>query len=149
MRGKVGLLMGLLRSIFSTTETLSKATDAVIKAGDAIAFTDEERAQANMMLLQWTLKYHEASKGSNLARRLLAVMVVGVFLMLVIVVAGLYMIGADSMASKIFELISDTLDWPVTTIVAFYFTSGIVREFSATRKPSQSLPKQQPIPEYE
>jgi hypothetical protein len=138
--------MGLWKSIFSAPEVLSKGTDAVIKAGDALVFTDEERSEANLMLLQWTLKYHEASKGSNLARRLLAIMVVGVFLFLILVVAGLYMIGADVMAAKLFALVSDTLDWPVATIIAFYFTSGIVREFSASRRKPQTT---QRIPEYE
>ncbi|MEW8027836.1 MAG: hypothetical protein AB2806_08865 [Candidatus Thiodiazotropha sp.] len=125
--------MSLWSSLFAAPEVLSKGTDAVIKAGDAIVFTEEEKSRANLMTLEWVLKYHEASKGSNLARRLLAIMVVGVFLFLILVVAALYMIGADLMAAKLFGLVSNTLDWPVTTIIAFYFTSGMVKEFVANR----------------
>ncbi|MBV2138571.1 MAG: hypothetical protein KUF79_17325 [Candidatus Thiodiazotropha sp. (ex Ctena orbiculata)] len=125
--------MGLWGSLFAAPEILSKGTDAVIKAGDALVFTEEERSRANLKVLEWTLKYHEASKGSNLARRLLAIMVVGVFLFLILAVAFLYVVGADLMAAKLFGLVSNTLDWPVTTIIAFYFTSGMVKEVVANR----------------
>ncbi|MCU7840867.1 MAG: hypothetical protein KZQ94_15995 [Candidatus Thiodiazotropha sp. (ex Troendleina suluensis)] len=121
--------MGFWRSVFSAPETLSKASDAVIRAGDAIVFTDEEKSKANMAILEWTLKFHEASKGSNLARRLLAIMFVGVFLFFLLLIAFLYMVGADFMAAKIFGLVNGELSTPVSIIIAFYFTSGMVRDF--------------------
>ena len=126
--------MSFWGSVFGMPDVVEKGVDAVVKTGDALVFTDEERNKANLMVLEWTLKFHEASKGSNLARRLLALMVVGVFLCLILLVAALYTFGADLTAAKLFGLANSTLSTPVSVIIAFYFTSGMVRDFSANRK---------------
>lgn len=126
--------MSFWGTLFGTPEVLSKGVDAVVKTGDALVFTDEERNTANMKMLEWTLRFHEASKGSNLARRLIALMMVSVFLFLVLIVAGLYVVSADVLAAKLFGLINNVLGAPVSVIIAFYFTSGMVRDFSASRR---------------
>ncbi|MCG7904407.1 MAG: hypothetical protein JAY60_18520 [Candidatus Thiodiazotropha weberae] len=126
--------MSFWGSVFGMPEVVEKGVDAVVRTGDALVFTDEERNKANLMVLEWTLKFHDASKGSNLARRLLALMVVGVFLFLILLVAALYAFGADITAAKLFGLVNNSLSTPVSVIIAFYFTSGMIRDFSASRK---------------
>lgn len=122
--------MSIWSKLFSSSDTVSKTVDAVINTGDALFFTDEEKSVANQKKLDWILKYHEASKGSNIARRLLAVMLTGVFLFLVIVVAGLYVIGWLTEADKVYALIKDTLVTPVGLVMAFYFTVAAISSFN-------------------
>ncbi len=121
--------MSIWSKLFSSSDTVRKTIDAVISTGDALFFTDEEKSVANQKKLDWILKYHEASKGSNIARRLLAVMLTGVFLFLVIVVAGLYVIGWQTEAEKVYTLVKDTLVTPVGLVMAFYFTVAAISNF--------------------
>ena len=112
--------MGIFSSIFSAPETISKTVDAVIKSGDALIFTDEEQSIANQKKLDWLLAFHEKSSGSNLARRLLAVMTVGTFLMLVVVTFGMMAAGLDN-TEQVKQFVIESLVDPVMTIIAFYF----------------------------
>jgi len=121
--------MGLWSTIFSAPGTVNKVTDAIINTGDALVFTEEEQSVANLKKLDWLLKFHEASKGSNLARRLLAIMMVGVFLALVVLAALLILMGFEGQYAAILELIDKTLVVPVGMIIVWYFTNGIVRDF--------------------
>ena len=121
--------MGIFSKLFSSSDTVSKTVDAVISTGDALFFTDEEKSVANQKKLDWILKYHEASKGSNIARRLLAVMVTGVFLALVVMVALLYVAGWQEEADKVYALVKDTLVTPVGLVMAFYFTVAALSKF--------------------
>jgi len=121
--------MSFFKSLFSAPEVISKATDAVIKTGDALVFTDEERSVANQKILDWTLKFHEASKGSNIARRYLAVMFSGVFLLLVVATAIVVGFGLSETADRLMELITETLVVPVGMIITFYFLTGGIREY--------------------
>jgi len=122
--------MSFWSSIFSGSETVNKTVDAVINTGDALFFTDEERSVASQKKLDWALKFHEASKGSNVARRLLAVMVTGVFLGLVVLCAILILVKSADRFNLMFDLITNTLATPVSVIVGFYFMSGMVRDYT-------------------
>lgn len=122
--------MGFWSSIFSSSETVNKTVDAVIKSGDALFYTDEEKAIASQKKLDWILKYHEASKGSNIARRFLAIMIIGVFLFLVVACAILILVESPERFALMFNLIKDTLATPVSVIIGFYFLSGMVRDYA-------------------
>ncbi len=115
--------------IFGTPEVIGKTTDAVIAAGDKIFYTDEEKAEAHQKTLDWVLKFHEASKGSNVARRLIAVMFTAVFLLLVLVTAAAIVMGATNVAPALTEFMAKMLSVPMSLIVGFYFSSGMVRDW--------------------
>ena len=118
----------MFKRLFSSADTVSKTVDAVIRSGDAMFFTEEEKSVAAQKRLDWLLKFHEKSSGSNLARRLLAVMMVGVFLALVLVTAGMiYFEHPQIDPMKAF--ISDTLVQPVSVITVFYFGVAAITQF--------------------
>lgn len=121
--------MSIWSKLFSSGDTVSKTVDAVINTGDALFFTDEEKSVANQKKLDWILKFHEASKGSNIARRLIAVMVMGVFVFLVALVAGLYVAGVEAKADKVYALIKDTLVTPASLVMTFYFAMAAISNF--------------------
>jgi hypothetical protein len=121
--------MSFFKRLFSAPETIEKATDAVIHTGDALFFTDEEKSAANQKRLDWLLKFHQASSGSQIARRFLAIMFSGVFLILLLVTAGLYISGMTETADKLMRLNVDTLVVPVGMILTFYFGAGALRDW--------------------
>lgn len=126
--------MSFFKSLFSAPEVIGKTTDAVIATGDALVFTDEEKSVANQKILDWMLKFHEASKGSNIARRFISIMFTLVFLTLVIACAILVGFGLSETADRLLELIVETLGTPMAMIIGFYFFSGYVRDFSQKDK---------------
>jgi hypothetical protein len=113
--------MSIFSSLFSAPEAISKTVDAVIRSGDALVFTEEEKSISNQKKLDWLLKFHQASSGSNIARRLLAVMFSAVFLYHVMLVSTLYLLGKKTVAADILTLITDTLVQPIGIMIAFYF----------------------------
>jgi hypothetical protein len=114
--------------------------DAVINTGDALFFTDEEKSQANFKLMELRIKAAEATHGSRLARRLLALMIVGAFLfwfsvacLLVVVAAfvctadGDYCAPLTASAGISEMLTSAAVGGSVVAIVSWYFWSGVKR----------------------
>lgn len=120
--------------IFGAPEVITKSVDAVINAGDALVFTEEERSKANMERLNWILQFHEASKGSNVARRLIAVMFTFVFLALTAATAVLAGFGLGDQAAAVFKVVTDALVVPMGLIISFYFAAGMVRDYTGTKK---------------
>lgn len=65
--------MGIWSTLFSSGDTINKATDAVISAGDKIWYTEEEKAEMKMeygKFLPTLLKAYEPFK---IAQRILAI----------------------------------------------------------------------------
>jgi len=126
--------MSFLGQLFSSSKTVDKTVDAVINTGDKMFYTDEEKAEGRQKMLDWVLAFHDKSSGSNVARRLIAVMVVGGFLILVGICAVLILMDQGAMYAKMYDLIRETLKEPVGIIIAFYFLSGMVRDWSGGKK---------------
>ena len=115
--------------LFGTPEIVKDVTDAVVSGADKIVFTEEERSEANMARLEWFLRFHEASKGSNLARRLIAVMFTGAFLFLILMAGYLAILGFKDRSALVLDIVADTLVVPMGLIISFYFASGMVRDY--------------------
>jgi len=124
--------------LFGAPEIVDKTVDAVVATGDALFYTEEEKAESKQKVLDWALKWHEATSGSRLARRFIGVMFTAVFLALVVITAVLYGFGAFFQATDpetgavithaatnagtaIATLVADALVIPVGIIVTFYF----------------------------
>lgn len=126
--------MSFWAGLFSAPEIVAKTADAIINTGDALVFTEEERSRANMKKLEWVLKFHEASKGSNIARRWIAIVVTIAFVILVLTTAICILVGWDIKGKLLLSLLADTLVIPMSMIFAFYFGTAIVREFPKNDK---------------
>ena len=126
--------MNFWAGIFSAPEIVSKATDAIIATGDALVFTEEEQSKASLKKLEWVLKFHEASKGSNIARRWIAILVTIVFVLIVVITAGCVLAGAETRADQLLSLLADTLVLPMSMIFGFYFGTSIIRDWPKNEK---------------
>ncbi len=129
-------MVGLLGKLFGAKDEVSKLTDATISGIDRSVFTRQEGAG-------YLLKMLEAYEPFRLAQRVIAFMVVGVFLALIVSGFSLYLYGVLAASliivaqSKVFiTLVISVLGNPVIVIIAFYFAGGVVNTFFNKRKKS-------------
>ncbi len=113
-------MLGLLNRIFGS----KKAIDTIGNSIDKVFFTNQEKAE------NWKsiLKAYEPFK---LAQRLIALLVVSVFLGLLIISCGLYIGGIFnpeliSISKGVAEMLVDNLGLPFTLITSFYFGGGAI-----------------------
>lgn len=79
--------MSWLKSLFS----MPKVIDAAIKSGDALVFTDEERKA-------WVIESAKVLGPQTLARRYLALMVAGLWVLFSVVLAALILLSLPQAA---------------------------------------------------
>ena len=105
----------------------NKLVDAVIDTGDAIFFTDEEKAKMKVELL----KHYEPFK---LAQRLLALIFTINFILAFWVGVALF-IWYPNLASGFLGLVKAyELGWIMLAIVSFYFTGGVLNVIKKGQK---------------
>lgn len=113
--------------IFGKLFGSDKVVDGVIKGADAVFFTPEEKAE------HW-LKVMKAYEPFKLAQRLLAFMIIGVYLAVWVVTALMFIgaVFADTYlanqlllaSERLGEMNNETLGMPAALIVGFYFAGG-------------------------
>jgi len=119
--------MSFWTKIFSTPDTVSKSVDAVIKGADALVFTEEEKAGHNAKMLEFYLEWLRTSTPQTLARRLIALMVVGLWTLLLVLTAVVWTFDAEYSAF-LFGLVTDpSVAGPTGLIMAFYFGAHLAR----------------------
>lgn len=131
--------MSLLKRLFARPEDGTKIIDGAVNGLDKIFFTKEERADANNKLSEWYLKYLAATEGQNLARRMIAVIIVYVW-------TGLIAFGMFARAAELFlqrgvaqklyplsefvlSLLVDVVMVPFGIVIGFYFLTHTVRAY--------------------
>ena len=123
---------GILGRIFGSPKAVGQVIKAARDGIDALAYTSEEkatdaakeRAAARGMVVEWM----EATKGQNLARRMLALMVVGVWLLaglagLAIGVGYAIKTGEWQLASGLIMEYAEGMGVEVVMIISFYFAA--------------------------
>ncbi|WP_444884682.1 hypothetical protein [Microbulbifer sp. PSTR4-B] len=83
--------MSFWSRLWGSEKALEKGADALIKTGDALFYTAEEKAQdsdqRNAQVCEFLLQWIKSTSGQNIARRLIALSFTGVYLLLLLVVA--------------------------------------------------------------
>jgi hypothetical protein len=131
--------MSFFGRIFGTEKALEGVVDGVSKSLDALVYTDEEKAgdaaqdrsEARKMVVEWLA----ATQGQNLARRLIALSITGVWLSmyLVSVLSGMFAVFTNNsgvITAEKFNQISTLsqkaafdMNPAVMLILAFYFAA--------------------------
>lgn len=108
----IGALFG---KIFGTEKALERGIDAIVRTGDSIVYTQQEKAEHRAKLLTearaYMIEWLKNSQGQNIARRFLAVL-----------------IGTVWMAMFILSALLDTIAPWVTGTRLMMLESGAVRE---------------------
>lgn len=141
--------------IFGTEKAITAVIDNVSKGLDALIYTDEEkagdaakdRAAARGMVITWM----ESTKGQNLARRLIALCIVFVWLFqylscMVMGVVGIWVDDPEKVlaSAKIIGESAERMNGAVMLILGFYFAApymgnlvqGAMNKFSGQKKDS-------------
>jgi len=126
--------MSFWGKLFGTEKALNGIVDGVTKGLDALVYTDEEKAgdaaadrtEARQMVVQWMA----ATQGQNLARRLIALSITGVWLLQYIVSQGMNFIAVfvespDELneAAEVMRNGASDMSPAVMLILAFYFAA--------------------------
>ena len=119
--------MNILGAIFGSKKNTETLVESGVKGLDAMFYTNEEKAGDMAKMREWFLRYLEASQPQNLARRFIAIVVVGLWALLVLcAVAAWYF---DRLyAQYIFEVITDAVLTPFNIIIGFYFLAHLTRQ---------------------
>ena len=125
--------MGVLSWVMGGGETADKVIDAVVRTGDAMVFTEEEKSVANQKILDWVLQYMNATNAQNVARRMIALLVVvsWMFVLFLACVSGYFDRAPESYAVWLFQILRDIVSDPYNIIIAFYFLTGSIRAWKA------------------
>jgi hypothetical protein len=116
--------MSILKWFQGGGAAVEKITDAVIKSGDMLVFTDEEKAIGRAESRAMYMKFLELSRNENsiksITRRIIAFAVIGEWLLLLNIAVGLVLAGKPDLAEPVFVVLAEIF-WLVFAIGSFYF----------------------------
>ena len=99
---------------------------------DDLSFTEQEKSEANLKLLDHKLKWIAATQGMNLARRYLAILFAMNFLIsfqvcLIATVIGFALeLDVTTLVDAVVKIVGVfQIGWAMVTILVFYFGKGI------------------------
>lgn len=133
---------GFIGKLFGSEKALSGIVEGVANGLDALVYTDEEKAgdaakdrkKARQMVVQWM----NATQGQNLARRLIALSITGVWLSMYILSVGTNMIAVflddKGKALEVATIARDSagdMSSAVMLILAFYFAAPHMGDIAA------------------
>lgn len=144
--------MSLIARLFGSPKAIETMASGIVGGLDKMKFTQEERAEVNLQLGKSVVNWVETSKGQNLSRRLIAVMVsavwvLGVVLSLIfaviipfvshetaetfnIALAGIKSVFGDFGVSGVFMM-----------VVGFYFAAPHIDKFAGVALKKMSAAK--------
>ena len=122
--------MGLLKWFTTGGEAVEKVTDAVINAGDALVYTDEEKEIDQQKRRELYFKFLELSRDESsiksVTRRILAFAVFGHWFLFLDIAVICKLMSRDDMASFFFTMGADMM-WIVGAVASFYFGTQFIK----------------------
>ncbi len=124
-----------LLSIFKAPETIDKALGAVISAGDALVYTEEEKAEMRIKIADIHLKHIQATAGENnhtsIARRWFAMVVTAPFIFLTLGSAIFEAFGKTEIAEHWQALAMTDYSNLVLMVGVFYLGTHAAKAFKS------------------
>ena len=120
--------------IFSVN-SIDNAVDAVINTGDAIWYTDEEKAQAHQLAVDTKLKMLPLYEPFKLAQRYIALAFTINFILAFWVGVGIWFFSTKELLTEYLMVVGTfELGWIMLTIIAWYFGGGFIESFKRAKK---------------
>lgn len=111
--------------LFGGSKAAENTIDGIKKGVDALVFTDQEKATMNQDAFKLWIEYQKATQPQNLARRLIALVVVFIWAIIVLSAAVVGIIGLSEQAQYLMDLLFKTVMPSVVVIISFYFYKRI------------------------
>lgn len=121
-----------IKRLFGSADTVKTVIDGVYNGIDKTFFTDEEKAEFGQKRNEWLLQYMTATQPQNVARRVIAFIVVGTWAMVItILVVALVVETAftltSTMSDELYKLLKDIILQPFNIVLGFYFLTHVVK----------------------
>jgi hypothetical protein len=123
----------IIGAIFGSQKNTETIVEGAVKGLDSMFFTKEEQAEYRQKGAEWFLEYLKATQPQNLARRLIALMVVALWSILILAGVSAWP-WYQSYADYIFEVLAEVVMTPFLMIMGFYFAAHVVRSFADGKK---------------
>lgn len=117
--------MSLFSWLTGGGDTANKVIETASSGLDMMFFTDEEKSIAGQKVLDFKLEWLKATSGQNLARRVIAFGVVGLWCLGVLTACVAQLISPEY-SKFIFSVLKDIVGLPFTVIIGFYFAAHMV-----------------------
>jgi len=128
--------MGILGQLLGSQKVMDAAIGGITKGFDALVYTDEEKAgdaakersEARLMIVDWV----KNSQGQNIARRLIALIITAVWLLMYLISTGLDVAvvwmdeslrGQVSQSAVSIGERADSMTGAMMVIISFYFAA--------------------------
>ena len=126
--------MGILAKIFGSSDVVKEGISMIRDAGDALVYTDEEKAgdrqAAKMAEINAIIQWMDTTKGQNLARRLLAVLITAIWLLMYIISISTNLIAVWAnepeqwrISATVIGGFANQMNGAMMLILAFYFAA--------------------------
>jgi hypothetical protein len=127
--------MSIFAKTFGFLTGSGDAAEKTLEIGGSLIdnafYTDQEKASNNNKMLDWYLKYQQATAGQNVSRRIISftITMMWAFLVLLAVAArGFETVhGDDSFSGFVFGVLKDNVNTPFEIIIGFYFLTHVVK----------------------
>lgn len=138
--------MSWWKSLFVSEKNLGKLVDAGVNAGDKLFYTEEEKADARAKMRDWYIDLLSAMKPFNVAMRILAIGVFGLWAFHVVAATAIYVLAffsceasqevcqMSSLASSLELQMDKHINPHFTLIIMFYFGAAGVNSAIASFK---------------
>ena len=125
--------MGLLKKLLGGGKSADKIVEKGTELFDEAIFTKQEKAENKIKLLDFWLKWQEQTKGQNLARRMIALMLVGLYVVLVLGTVIIHKFD-PVWSTMIYNTLKDVLMQPFNIVIGFYFANALIKEYKNGKK---------------
>lgn len=136
----------LFAAIFGSSKNTETIVEGAVSGLDKLFFTAEEKSEASERVAAWYLKYLAATQPQNLARRLIAMVIVILWALLVLVgvaarAAEVWLgvsvgEGEQLFSEFVFTVLAEVVMNPFLMVMGFYFAAHVVRAWQ-TGKPEK------------
>jgi hypothetical protein len=120
--------MGLFSFLKGNKKTVDKVVDGAVSGIDKLFYTNEERADAKREIAKGVSEFVNNTLEENTARsrtrRVIAIMIMGVFLLLIIAAVAVYPIDSDY-SKFVFEVAGD-MSTMALMVAAFFFGAHLL-----------------------
>lgn len=114
-------------NIFKSKDNVKTIVDGGMSLIDNAFYTKQEKAENKGKMLGWYLEYLKTTNPQNKARRTIAFLVVGLWVLLILVGVTAKGFEQTGFATYIFDTLNENVNQPFLLIVGFYFAVHLIR----------------------
>ena len=113
--------------LFGNSSAADKAVDAGVDTGDALFYTEEEKAIASQKILDFKIEYARHTQNQSVSRRIITVAVSAMWIMVGICTLAAQFLGLSEFSDYAVKFFTDVVMQPFSIVVAFYFLAHITK----------------------